>query len=118
MISYLEKTPLYPKVYFEDIDQHRAIGGVGSVCHTDHLPPSINPGERYFGGICFSKNTDPLWDPFSPAFFFLPKIEIEQRAESKTICKQLNFTLKEDLPSYDEWKKESRSHWKRSKPKS
>src|SRR5579862_4029852 len=85
VLSWLENSSLYPKVYWKDRDGQTAHAAVGNLFSFPHLPrfSEKTPFDiRLYGGIRFSgkyHQDDATWRGFPQTCFWLPQIEISQK---------------------------------------
>lgn len=85
LLSWLENSSFYPKVYWKDRDGQTARAAVGDLFSFPHLPrfSKETPFDiRLYGGIRFSDKyhqDDATWRGFPRTCFWLPQIELSQR---------------------------------------
>lgn len=124
LIPWLAQQTLYPKVYWKDRDRSTVRAAIGSVCQFSHIPP-LESNWTLYGGMRFDPEgkTDPCWDGFGNANFWIPQIELVQdecktemfvyksgaesqlQTESEFDLPELNL-IKErtDIPPFPQWK--------------
>lgn len=136
LLHWLEVQFLFPKFYWEDPSDQKKIAAIGAAYQGEEIPQFSEEDEvfpRFFGGRDFALREKKGWEGFPSSYFFLPKIEIEEKAgqtfltfnrtsplEEISWVGQLTFSEKElalplhlplikarnDYPSFSQWKKQ------------
>ncbi len=88
-LAWLQDQNGFPKIYWRDRDHAVEMAGLGvthCVSHTSHEEPLFaalrnnlscgHPDLRYYGGLSFLPNADPVWGSFGICSFVIPRFEI------------------------------------------
>ena len=83
LMAWLEAQPLYPKVFWKELDSGVTRAAIGNLLLFPEVPQfteTLPYDMRLYGGIRFSSNSknDNTWHGFPSTCFWLPEIEISQ----------------------------------------
>ncbi|MBI3211512.1 MAG: isochorismate synthase [Simkania negevensis] len=136
LLHWLETQLFFPKFYWEDLSGQKKIAAIGVAYYEEEIPQFSEGDEifpRFFGGKDFAPREKGGWEGFPSSYFFLPKIEIEEKAgqtlltfnrtsslEETSWVERLTFSEKEfalplhlplikarnDHPSFSQWKRQ------------
>ncbi|MCB1110194.1 MAG: isochorismate synthase [Chlamydiia bacterium] len=125
LLGWLEAQTLFPKVYFETL-QEGAVAGAGCAVQLEEVPHfSEGEGPRFFGGCDFMKRKKKTWGDFPHCSYFLPLVEVEKREGGTYLCvnrvtehldlplepetssvHEIELRSRLDSPSYPVWERE------------
>jgi menaquinone-specific isochorismate synthase len=102
LIAWLEKQPLYPKMYWEDGQEALAAAGA-----RQYRERAEGLSARCFGGMAFTdESKGPLWAGFPRRGFFLPeRAERAQKALAPLVSQERRVLCREDSPAKGEWER-------------
>jgi len=80
LLNWLEKQPLYPKIYFKTSNGEKELAAVGEAYGLDSPPEFLNGSAAvsFYGGMDFQKRRHATWGNVSSSRFILPLFEIEK----------------------------------------
>lgn len=101
--AWLAAQDSFPKFYWKcrkTGEETAALGSLADFFKIPDLSRDLPDSYRLYGALSFTqKQSDLLWQDFSPAFFFLPQVEVFQ-SSTKTVLKTQNpdFVFKQPHP--------------------
>ncbi len=92
LIAWLQAQPLYPKVFWKELDSSITRAAVGNLLLFPDIPEFNDVAAeaiRLYGGIRFDRSTpkDDTWQGFPSTSFWLPEIEISQEGDKAQVMR-------------------------------